>query len=70
MVVTDLSGELFEKTSGFMQSRGYKIYVLNPEILNESIRYNPMYYALDSVSIDEIAEILIKSANPKRVRRR
>ncbi len=65
MVVTDLSGELFEKTSGFMQSRGYKIYVLNPEDLNESIRYNPMYYALDSVSIDEMAEILIKSANPK-----
>jgi len=65
MVVTDLSGELFEKTSGFMQSRGYKVYVLNPEDLNESIRYNPMYYATDSISIDEMAEILIKSANPK-----
>lgn len=65
MVVTDLSGELFEKTSGFMQGRGYKVHVLNPEDLNESIRYNPMYYATDSISIDEMAEILIKSANPK-----
>lgn len=47
-----------------MQSRGYKVYVLNPRF-NESIRYNPMYYATDSISIDEMAEILIKSANPK-----
>lgn len=64
MVVTDLSGELFYKTSGFMQSRGYKVYVLDPENLSESIRYNPMYYATDSIAIDEMAEILIKSSNP------
>jgi len=64
MIVTDLSGELYEKTSGYLKKRGYKIYVLDPEDLNTSIGYNPLYYALSSIEIDEIAEILIKSANP------
>lgn len=61
MVITDISGELYEKTSGYLHSKGYKIYVLNPEDLNESIGYNPLYYIKDSVDIDEIATILIKS---------
>lgn len=62
IVVTDLSGEIYQKTSGYLQSRGYKIYVLNPEDLNESIRYNPMYYATDSVGIDEMADMLVRSS--------
>lgn len=68
MVVTDLSGELFLKTSGYLQSIGFKIYVLDPEDLSTSIGYNPLYYALSSIEIDEIAEILIKSANSGEVR--
>jgi len=68
MVVTDLSGELFLKTSGYLQSRGFKVYVLDPEDLNTSIGYNPLYYALSSLEIDEIAEILIKSANSGEIR--
>jgi len=64
MIVTDLSGELYAKTSGFMAKRGFKIYVLDPEDLSTSIGYNPLYYVLSSIEIDEIAEILIKSANP------
>jgi type IV secretory pathway TraG/TraD family ATPase VirD4 len=62
MVVTDLSGELYEKTSGYVASRGYKVYVLDPEAIEESIRYNPLYYAVDNEAIDLILEILIKSA--------
>ena len=68
MVVTDLSGELYQKTSGFLKKKGYKIYVLDPEDLNTSIGYNPLYYALSSIEIDEIAEILIKSANPGQIK--
>jgi len=68
LVVTDLSGELFEKTSGFLAKRGFKIYVLDPEDLKTSIRYNPLYYASSSLEIDEIAEILIKSANPGQIK--
>ena len=62
MVITDLSGELFEKTSGYLKQRGFKIYVLDPKNLNESIRYNPLEYAKDSMSIDMVSEILIASS--------
>ena len=68
MIVTDLSGELFEKTSGYLAKRGFKIYVLDPEDLKTTIFYNPLYYALTSLDIDEIAEILIKSANPGQIK--
>ena len=64
LIVTDLSGELYQKTSGYLKRKGFNIYVLDPEDLNTSIGYNPLYYALSSIAIDEIAEILIKSANP------
>ncbi|PHM16509.1 MAG: hypothetical protein CJD30_11225 [Sulfuricurvum sp. PD_MW2] len=68
MILTDLSGELYEKTSGYLQRQGYKVQVLDPEKLQDSIGYNPLYYALSSIEIDEIAEILIKSANPGQIK--
>ncbi|RLA84252.1 MAG: hypothetical protein DRG78_01970 [Epsilonproteobacteria bacterium] len=61
MVITDISGELHNQTSGYLKQQGYKIYVLNPEDLTESIGYNPLYYATDSTKIDELVSILIKS---------
>ncbi len=61
MVITDISGELFKATSGYLKSKGYKIYVLNPENLNESIGYNPLFYIKDSLDIDELVNVLIKS---------
>jgi len=65
MVITDLSGELHQKTSGYLRQRGFKVYVLDPENLDESIRYNPMYYATSAYAIDEMCDILIQSSNPK-----
>jgi len=62
MVITDISGELYENTSGYLAKNGYKIYVLNPENLNESIGYNPLYYATDSTKIDELAGLLVSSS--------
>jgi type IV secretory pathway TraG/TraD family ATPase VirD4 len=61
MVITDISGELHEKTSGYLAKKGYKIYILNPEDLSESIRYNPLFYIQNSVDIDELTSILMKS---------
>lgn len=61
MVITDISGEIFELTSGYLEKQGFKIYVLDPEKLDESVRYNPLHYANDSVSIDLISNILISS---------
>ena len=65
MVITDLSGEIFEKTSGYLKNKGYKIYVLDPKNLDESIRYNPLEYANDSMSIDMVSDILISSSGLK-----
>lgn len=62
MVITDISGELYEKTSGHLAKQGYKVYVLNPEDLSESIAYNPLYYATDASRIDELVNILVKSS--------
>ena len=65
MVITDLSGEIYEKTSAYLNSQGFRIYVLDPSNLDESIRYNPLAFAKDSVSIDRVCEILIASAGFK-----
>ena len=65
MVITDLSGEIYDKTSAYLHNQGFKIYVLDPKNLNESIRYNPLEYAKDSMSIDMVSEILISSSGLK-----
>lgn len=66
MVITDISGELYNQTSGYLSQKGYKIYILNPEDLNESISYNPLYYATSSSKIDELVNILLKSSKEKQ----
>lgn len=65
IVITDLSGEIYDKTSGYLKDRKFNIYVLDPNNLNASNRYNPLVYANDSVSIDLISNILISSAGLK-----
>jgi type IV secretory pathway TraG/TraD family ATPase VirD4 len=65
MVITDLSGEIYEKTSNYLNSQGFKIYVLDPDNLDVSIRYNPIEYATDSISIDKACEVLIASSGLK-----
>ena len=65
MVITDLSGEIYDKTSNYLNAQGFKIYVLDPKNLNQSLRYNPLEYAKDSISIDTVSEILISSAGIK-----
>ncbi len=42
VVATDPSGEIFEKTSGHMKDRGYKIQILSPSYLSRSLRFNPL----------------------------
>jgi len=68
MIITDLSGDLFLQTSGYLAKKGFKIYILDPENLDESISYNPLYYASSSVAIDQISETLIRSANSGTIR--
>jgi len=61
MLITDISWEIYEKTSWYLAQNWYKILVLNPENLDESIRYNPYHYIKDSVDIDEVVTSLIES---------
>jgi type IV secretory pathway TraG/TraD family ATPase VirD4 len=65
MVITDLSGEIYEKTSNYLNSQGFKIYVLDPDNLETSIRYNPLHYANNSKNIDKACEVLIASSGMK-----
>ena len=61
MVITDLSGEIYEKTSGYLKNKGFTIYVLDPLNLQGSNRFNPLYYAATPSKIDKVANILISS---------
>lgn len=66
MIITDISWEIFDKTSWYLAQKGYNIKVLNPDNLDESIRYNPLFYATSSVQIDELVNILIESSKEKQ----
>ena len=41
-VVTDPSGEIYERTSGHLQSRGFRIQVISPAHLDQSLMFNPL----------------------------
>lgn len=64
IVITDPSGEIFERTSGYLQQQGFTITVLNPSKPNESLGYNPLSKIETITDIGEIAHILVNSANP------
>ena len=61
IVINDPRGEAFEATSSYMQSRGYRVLVINPEKLETSLRFNPLLEAKNDIEIEQIAEILIKA---------
>jgi type IV secretion system protein VirD4 len=63
IVVNDVSGELFAKTSGALRARGYDVKVLhfsNPEI---SAGFNPVQLAETSSQIHKLASMLARTAN-------
>ena len=56
MVITDPSGEIFQATSGYVSSRGFKVLAINPEDLSKSCRFNP-FAGLNASNIIEIEQI-------------
>lgn len=64
MVITDPSGSLFERTSGDLKARGYRILAVNPANPSASDSYNPLQRARTHTEIAEIAHVLVKTANP------
>ncbi len=63
-VISDTSGELFERTSGDLARRGYTIRVLNLMNPQQSETYNPLLGASSYAQIGQAAEIIVRSALP------
>lgn len=63
IVATDPSGGLFERTSGDLKRRGYTVLRLDPTNLSESVGFNPLERANTYPAMQELAHILVKTAN-------
>jgi len=61
-VVTDPSGEIFEKTSGYLSKKGFSIKVINVKNIQKTLRFNPLHRANSHTEIKKISEILISTA--------
>ena len=62
LVVNDPKGEVFEITSGYMQSRGFEVVVINPEDISRSSTFNLLAEARSDIEIEQIAEIQSRQA--------
>jgi type IV secretion system protein VirD4 len=58
VVVTDPSGEIFARTSGHLQERGFAIQVLAPADLARSVRFNPLAYWRTPQELRQLATTL------------
>lgn len=63
IVATDPSGTLYERASGDLVRRGYKVVRLDPTDLTSSIGFNPLSRARSFPEMQEIAHILIRTPN-------
>jgi len=61
-VIFDPSGELYKLTSGYLNTKGFNIKVINVTEVNQSLQYNPLYRANTHTEISKIADILIRTA--------
>ena len=59
-VFTDPKGELYDKTAGFLKSKGYDIKVLNLVNPSKSDGYNPLMHISSEIDVDVIANTIVK----------
>jgi len=64
VIVTDPSGELYDLTSGYLSSRGFKIKVINVSDPEKSLFYNPLHRISTGTDIRYITDILVDAAYP------
>jgi len=62
IVVTDVAGQLYKDTSGYMQSIGYDVRVLNLQDMTRSHGFNALYYARSLSDARQLAQLIISSA--------
>ena len=63
IIVNDPKGEVFAETSGYMQAKGYRVLVIDPENLDRSSRFNPLLEAKNDIELEQVAEILVKAGS-------
>ncbi len=59
-VFTDPKGELYDKTAGYLKSKGYEIKVLNLVKPQYSDGYNPLMHISSEIDVDVIANTIVK----------
>ncbi len=64
IVVNDPKGEVFENTSQYMKSQGFRVIVVDPENLSRSACFNPLSDAKDNIELEQVAEILVRCGTP------
>ena len=62
-VFTDPKGELYDKTAGYLESKGYKIKVLNLVRPQNSDGYNPLLHIKNEIDVDVVANTIVKGQN-------
>ena len=65
-IFTDPKGELYDKTAGFLQSKGYKIKVLNLVKPENSDGYNPLLHISSERDVDIIANTIVKGQKSEK----
>ena len=59
-IFTDPKGELYDKTAGYLKSKGYEIKVLNLVQPQYSDGYNPLMHITSELDVDVIANTIVK----------
>ena len=59
-VFTDPKGELYDRTAGYLKSKGYEIKVLNLVRPQYSDGYNPIMHISSEIDVDVIANTIVK----------
>ena len=59
-VFTDPKGELYDRTAGYLKSKGYEIKVLNLVRPQYSDGYNPLMHISSEIDVDVIANTIVK----------
>lgn len=57
---TDPKGELYDRTAGYLKSKGYEIKVLNLVRPQYSDGYNPLMHISSELDVDVIANTIVK----------
>ncbi|MBQ3145137.1 MAG: type IV secretory system conjugative DNA transfer family protein [Clostridia bacterium] len=59
-VFTDPKGELYDKTAGYLKSKGYDIKIFNLVNPKNSDGYNPLMHIQSEIDVDVIANTIVK----------